>query len=139
MLVKEIMVKNVVTINSSATVFDACMLYKEKKVGCLLVVENNRCVGIATERDLIEKSICLRKNPEKTRISDIMSSRLISAHPLDTIEKALELMKQNKIKKLPVIQNDRMLGIITITDISNTGPDISRRFIETWVKAEWED
>lgn len=133
------MTKDVVTIDSSKSVFDACMTYKERKVGCLVVVEKGRCVGIVTERDLIEKTICLRKIPEKVKISEIMSSHLKTVHPLDTIEKALEVIREYKIKKLPVIQDDHMVGIVTITDISEARPDISRRFMETWVKAEWED
>ena len=139
MLVKEVMTKSVVTINSTQSVFDACMLYKEKKVGCLVVVEKGKSVGIVTERDLIEKTICQRKNPETTPITEVMSSDLKTVHPLDTVDKALEIMKEYKIKKLPVVQNDRMVGIITITDISDARPDISRRFMESWVKADWKD
>ena len=139
MLVKEIMTSEVVTIDVTASVFDACMIYKEKKVGCLVVTDSGKCAGIVTERDLIEKTICLRKNPEKTMISEVMSSDLKTVHPLDTIEKALEVIRVYKIKKLPVIQNERMVGIVTITDISEARPDISRRFMETWVKAEWRD
>jgi len=133
------MTKEVVTVDASSSVYDACLVYKEKKVGCFVVVQQEKCVGIVTERDLIEKTICMRKNPETVKISEIMSSNLKTVHPLDTIEKALEVIREFKIKKLPVIQNERMVGIITITDISEARPDISRRFMESWVKAEWRD
>jgi CBS domain-containing protein len=139
MLVKEIMTKNVVTIDANASVFDACMMYKEKKVGCLVVVDDETCVGIVTERDLIERSICQRRDPEKTKVSEIMSQNIKIVYALDTAEKALETMKQYKIKKLPVISSEKVVGIVTITDIAEARPEISKRFMETWMKAQWRD
>src|SRR5512136_1219007 len=103
MLVEEVMIKNVMTIDRDKTVFDACNMYKDYKVGCLIVTDKGKCVGIVTERDLIERTICLCRDPEKTRINDIMSSNIKTIHPLDTIEKALEIMKKNNIKKLPAV------------------------------------
>ncbi len=139
MLVKEIMTKNVVTIATDASVFDACMMYKEKKVGCLVVVDDETCVGIVTERDLIERSICQRRDPEKTKVREIMSQNIKVVYDLDTAEKALETMKQYKIKKLPVISSEKVVGIVTITDIAEARPEISKRFMETWMKAQWRD
>jgi CBS domain-containing protein len=139
MLVKEIMTKNVVTIDVDASVFDACMMYKEKKVGCLVVVDDETCVGIVTERDLIERSICQRRDPKKTKVREIMSQNIKVVYALDTEEKALETMKQYKIKKLPVISSEKVVGIVTITDIAEARPEISKRFMETWMKAQWRD
>jgi CBS domain-containing protein len=139
MLVMEAMTRDVVTIDASDTVFDACMKYKERKVGCLVVVENETCVGIVTERDLIERSVCARRDPETTMVRDIMSSNVKSVYALDTIEKALETMRQYKIKKLPVISSEKVVGIITMTDIAKARPDLSKRFMDSWVKAQWRD
>jgi CBS domain-containing protein len=139
MLVKEIMMKNVVTIDADASVLDACMMYKAKKVGCLVVIDDETCVGIVTERDLIERSICQRRDPEKTKVREIMSQNIKVVYALDTVEKALETMKQYKIKKLPVISSEKVVGIITITDIAEARPEISKRFMESWMKAQWRD
>ncbi len=139
MLVCEIMTRNVVSIDANASVFDACMMYKEKKVGCLVVVSDETCVGIVTERDLIERSVCQRRNPETTKINEIMSSNIRVINALDTIEKALDTMRQYTIKKLPVISAGKVIGIITMTDIAEARPDLSKRFIESWVKARWKD
>lgn len=139
MLVSEVMTRNVVSIDADASVFDACMMYKEKKVGCLVVVSDGTCVGIVTERDLIERSICQRRNPEATKVKEIMSSNIKVVNALDTIEKALETMQQYKIKKLPVISAEKVVGIITMTDIAEARPDLSKRFMESWVKARWRD
>ena len=139
MLVKEIMTKNVVTIDADASVFDACMLYKEKKVGCLVVIKNESCVGIVTERDLIERSICQHRNPEKTKVAEIMSQDIKVIYALDTVEKALETMNKHRIKKLPVILSEKVVGIITVTDIARARPDLSQRFMESWMKVQWQD
>jgi CBS domain-containing protein len=139
MLVKEIMMKNVVTIDADASVLDACMMYKAKKVGCLVVIDDETCVGIVTERDLIERSICQRRDPEKTKVREIMSQNIKVVYALDTVEKALETMKQYKIKKLPVISSEKVVGIVTITDIAEARPEISKRFMESWMKAQWRD
>ena len=139
MLVKEIMTKKVVTIRSDDMVFDACILYRDEKIGCLVVVENEFCVGIVTERDLIERTLCIRKNPETTKVSEIMSSDIKTIYALDKVETAIDVMKKYKIKKLPVIADDKIVGIITVTDISKARPDISKRFMESWVKPQWKD
>ena len=139
MLVKEIMTKKVVTIRSDDMVFDACILYRDEKIGCLVVVENEFCVGIVTERDLIERILCMRKNPETTKVSEIMSSDIKTIYALDKVETAIDVMKKHKIKKLPVIADDKIVGIITVSDISKARPDISKRFMESWMKPQWKD
>ena len=139
MLVKEIMTKKVITIRVNNTIFDACCKYQDYKVGCLIVIDKKSCVGIVTERDLIERTICLHKTPEKTKISEIMSSDIKTIHPLETLEKASQLMNMFKIKKLPVITDNYLVGIITITDIARARPELTERFMESWVKPRWED
>lgn len=139
MLVREIMTKPVITIDAQASVFDACTVYKEKKVGCLVVTTGETCVGIVTERDLIERTICENRNPEKTKVFEIMSRDIKVVNAVDTLQKALEMMKQYKIKKLPVILSEKVVGIITITDIAKARPDLSNRFMESWMKAQWRD
>lgn len=139
MLVQEIMTKNVITIDSDDSIFNACNIYRDKKVGCLVVTKDDFCIGIITERDLIERTICNRKNPDETKVSDIMSSDIKTIHALDTVEDAIEILKNYHIKKLPVIVDDRIVGIITVTDISKARPDLSKRFIESWVKPQWRN
>ncbi|MBN1861881.1 MAG: CBS domain-containing protein [Candidatus Thermoplasmatota archaeon] len=139
MLVKEIMRKPVISIDANASILDACQVYMEKKVGCLVVTKDETCVGIITERDLIERTICQGRNPEKTKVYEIMSQNIKVVHALATVEQALELLKQHRIKKLPVVSSEKVVGIITITDIAKARPDLSERFIESWMKAQWRD
>lgn len=139
MLVNEVMAKNVVTLDRKKTIFDACNMYKDHKVGCLIVTDEGKCAGIVTERDLIERTICSRRDPEKTKISEIMTTNLKTVHALDKIEKAIELIKTYKIKKLPVVKDEGIVGIVTVTDISVARPDLTKRFIDSWVKTRWKD
>jgi len=138
-LVKEIMTKNVITIDCNKTIFDACNLYKEKKIGCLLVTDESKCVGITTERNIIERTICSRIDPYETKIGDIMSTDLVTVHALDKIETAIEYMGFFEIKKLPVLVDEEIIGIITASDIARARPDLSKRFVDSWVKARWKD
>jgi CBS domain-containing protein len=139
MLVKEIMTKNVVTINAKQTAFDAANTYRDERVGCLVVEDNGFCVGILTERDIIERVVCARRDPEKTKVLEVMSAPIKTVHALDSVEKTIQIMKENHFKKLPVISNNAIVGIITITDISNARPEFSKRFMETWMQPQWKD
>ena len=139
MLIKEIMTSPVMTINCDKTILDACNMYRDYKIGCIIVKCDKGSIGLVTERDIIERAICAHKDPEKAKISEIMSSDIKTIHALKKITTAIEIMKENNIKKLPVVQNDEIVGIITATDISRARPDLSKRFIESWVKPEWHD
>jgi predicted transcriptional regulator len=68
-----------------------------------------------------------------------MSQNIKVVSSLDTVERALEILKQYRIKKLPVISSEKVVGIITITDIAKARPDLSKRFMESWMKAQWRD
>jgi CBS domain-containing protein len=137
MLVCEIMNKKVISIDSNQTILDAFKIYRDKKVGSLIVIEHNQLVGIVTERDLIEKAI--DKDLKTTLVKDIMSSDVITISPLENLEKALKIMKKNRVKKLPVQSSNKLKGIITVTDIAYARPELTKRFIESWVKPRWKD
>lgn len=129
MFVKDIMSNKIVTIDANVTILDACNKFCECKVGCLIVTENDQIVGIVTERDFVERIICMRRDPEKTKVKEIMSSDIKTVHPYDSIETVLGIIKEYKIKKLPVLSNDKLVGIVTITDIAYSRPMI-REFLK---------
>ena len=141
MFVKDVMTKQVVAINQNATVLDACNKYRDFKVGCLVVTDDEgNCVGIATERDIIERTMCHHRNPEQTKVREIMSSKIITVQALDTLEKASKIMNENNIKKLPVILNEELVGIITVTDISRKLPDLTKKLLDsTSAELSWSD
>ena len=150
MFIDEIMTRNVVTIDRDETVLEAYKKYRDYKVGCLVIIDKERCVGIVTERDLIERTIHINHekrtihiNPENTKIKEIMSSDIKTIRPFDNIESAVDMMEKYKIKKLPVISdNDKLVGIVTITDIALAVPALTgrvERFIHSWICPSWTE
>jgi len=151
MLVEEIMSRNVVRIDCNNTILEACNEYSKNKVGSLVVMDKDIIVGIITERDIIERVILQEKNPKNIKIREIMSKNIITVHALAPIEKAAQIMKESNIKKLPVILNNEIVGIITETDMSRTIHEFSesveelkyfylesRESIEQ-ILSDWED
>ena len=127
MLVKEIMSRNIVTINSNKSVYQAASFLRENKIGSILGVDEKGNVGIVTKRDIIGGTILQHKNADITPVSEIMNRDIITIGPLEKIEKAVDLMDKNKIKKLIVTKDKDIIGIITVTDISKATKDITKR------------
>ena len=120
---------NIKTIDSNESIKKACDIYREKKIGSLLVIENEEVVGIVTERDIIERTICENLDPNITPIKEIMSPDVKTVDADDRINYAVDILKNNNIKKLPVTEDDELIGIITVTDIALSRPNI-RKFIK---------
>jgi CBS domain-containing protein len=120
MNVEDIMVKEVVTIEVDATVKEAVSLMNKHEIGCLLAIKDQKLLGIITERDLLKKVLECAKAPEKTKVREIMSKQLITGAPQMNIVDAARLMIKENIKKLPITTNDKLVGLITLTDIARS-------------------
>ena len=118
MKIEESMTKNVITQPEHASVHEAVKLLNKKKIGCLIVINNDQITGIVTERDLLEKVIEKCRNPKETKISEIMTRHVIVGKLDMELHEAAELMFRNKVKKLPIIKENKLAGIITLTDIA---------------------
>jgi len=114
--VEDVMKKNVISIDSSLSAKDAAIMMTDAKVGCLVVTKNNAPVGILTERDLVRRVVSTDK-PSSTPISEIMSTPLFTAKPDYTLWELAQIMKTKSIHKIPVEKDNRLVGIITATDI----------------------
>ena len=114
---KKIMVKNVVTVNANVTVKKATEIMNKHEIGCLVVVSDGEPIGIVTERDMLKRIIHELREPEKTKVIDIMSKPLITAASKMRAGDAAKLMFEQKIKKLPVVENGRLVGLVTLTDL----------------------
>ncbi len=114
---RRIMVEKVVTIAPSATVRQAAELMNMHEIGCLVVVDHEKPVGILTERDMLKRIICESRQPKTTRVANLMSKPLITASPDMRAGDAAKLMFERNIKKLPVVENGRLAGLITLTDL----------------------
>ncbi|KPV64372.1 MAG: Inosine-5'-monophosphate dehydrogenase [Candidatus Bathyarchaeota archaeon BA2] len=120
--VEDVMVEEVVTVETEATVQEAVDLMNKHEIGCLVVVLKGKPVGIITERDLLKRVLAQSRDPEKIKVPEIMSAPLIVGKPEMKIENAVKLMFKSKIKKLPVVQKGRLVGIVTLTDLTRFQP-----------------
>lgn len=105
------------SIGPDATVFEALELMAEKRIGAVLVIENGRLIGILSERDYARKVILLGRGSRDTPVRDIMSPDPCCIRPEQTIDDAMALMTDKRIRHLPVVKDDALEGIITIGDV----------------------
>ncbi len=122
--VEDVMVESVVTVDADCPVMKAVKIMNKNEIGCLVVTRNRRAVGIVTERDLLSRVIAKSKNPNRTKVREIMTKPLISGQPDMDLEDATRLMFDRKIKKLPVVENGKLLGLITLTDVARFQPQM---------------
>jgi CBS domain-containing protein len=107
------------TISPGATVFDAIRLLAAKNIGALPVVEGDRLIGMFSERDYTRKVALEGKTSHKTLVREIISTEVISATPQHTIEDCMRLMTDKHIRHLPVLEDGKMVGMISIGDMVN--------------------
>jgi len=122
--VEDVMVEDVITVEASAAVKKAVSLMNENEIGCLVVVKQGKAIGIVTERDMLTRVLSQSRDPERTRVSEVMSAPLIVADPDMELEEAARLMFKMKVKKLPVVSNGQLVGLITLTDLARYQPQI---------------
>jgi CBS domain-containing protein len=111
----------VYTVSPDATVYDALKLMSEKEIGALVVVENGKMVGIFSERDYARKVILKGKNSQETLVKEIMTTNVLHASPKQKIRKCLSLMTKNHFRHLPIMEDDQLVGIISIEDVRRMG------------------
>jgi len=124
MLVKEAMTKKVIVINPDTTIKDAAKIMSQYRVGSIVVLEDEKLVGIITELDIIWKVVAGELDPKTTLVRDVMSKNVVTINADQTLEDATDVMVENKIKKLPVIEGNKIIGIITATDIISIQPKL---------------
>lgn len=129
--VKDVMISDVASLDSTSMIKEAAKLMDSKNIGCIVVTKENLPVGIITERDFVRR-VASKEKPLTSSLKDIMSSPLITIDPDETVWEAAESMKVNNIHKLPVIKDNKILGIITTSDlveICSVGSDSEMRRI----------
>lgn len=105
------------SIPPDATVYDALRLLAERDIGALLVIRGEQLVGILSERDYARKVILKGKSSMKTTVNEIMTERVIVIEPQHTIEEAMALMTEKHLRHLPVIEEDKVIGLVSIGDL----------------------
>ena len=108
---------DVISITGDASVFDAIRVMAERSVGSLLVIEDEKIVGIVTERDYARKVILLGRSSETTTVAAIMTTEVITATAEQTVSECMTLMSEKRIRHLPVVADDKVIGLISIGDL----------------------
>ncbi len=135
---RDIMTKSVIAVDSSITANEAAKMMEDVKVGAIIVMENNIPMGIITDRDFAVK-IVAHAYQITTPVKQIMSTPLITIGPDESVWMVADLMYTRGIRKLPVIEDDKVIGIITSTDLVNqlavsTNEDIRKMYHESVIK-----
>jgi CBS domain-containing protein len=111
--------REVVTISPDASVYDAFQLIADKEIDVLVVVEEEKVVGILSKRNFTRKMILKKKKSKKALVRDIMTSKVIQTTPNQKVDKCLSLMTKNRFRHIPVLKKDRLVGILSIEDIKS--------------------
>jgi CBS domain-containing protein len=133
--VEDVMITEVITIDENASVKDAANIMNKYEIGSLIAVRKGKAIGIITERDLLKRVIVDAKNAKKTKVSEAMSSPLEVIAAGTDLEEAIRLMFQKKIKKLPVVDKTRLIGLVSLTDIARCQPALMK-ILKTFAAAQ---
>lgn len=110
---------HVQSIGPRASVLDAAVLMNEHKIGCLVVLDGGRVVGMFSERDILQRVVVPRRDPGETTVEELMTTEVLCCRPHTTLEEARGVMKNRRIRHLPVLDDaDQLLGLISIGDLN---------------------
>ena len=122
--------KEVISIAPHRPVFDALVVLAEYKIGALVVLEGEQLAGIFSERDYAREVILKGRSSKTTQISDVMTHNVICGKPDDTVEQDLTLLTSKNFRHLPVVENDKVVGILSLGDLAKETIDYQQRLIK---------
>ena len=124
------------TVSPNTTVFEAIQLMSEKNVGALLVTEHGKLIGIVSERDYTRKVALKGRTSKDLRVRDIISEKVMNVTPQNTVEECMRLMTENRVRHLPVLDGEKIIGVVSIGDLVNwiiTTQSTTIRQLETYI------
>jgi CBS domain-containing protein len=122
------------------TVFEAIKVMSDKNIGALLVTANDKLVGIISERDYTRKVALRGKSSKETPVREIITIPVITAGPSHTVEECLRLMTDNRVRHLPVLDGDRIVGVVSIGDLVNwiiSAQDVAIKQMENYIAGNY--
>ena len=127
LLVRHIMSNEPISVDSEATVREAAIAMDRADISCILVTSSGcKTVGIVTERDLVRKIVTKETKDNSTKVKDVMSSPMITVGPEATVEDAVKTMADNRVRRLPVVSAEGLVGIITVVDVARAWAKIAK-------------
>lgn len=130
MKVKDIMTKEIASIDSDDSIEKAAQLMKQYDVGSIPVCSQKKVIGIVTDRDIALRSIAEGQNTKQQKVRDIMTSNPVVGNPEMDVHDAARIMSEGQIRRLPIVQNNSLVGIVALGDIS-VEPDLQDNAEET--------
>ena len=122
--VRDVMIKDVVSIDPSASLTDAARKMDDANVGMLPVVEDRKVLGVITDRDIVIRAVAREADPASTAVGDCLSGDAIVAHPEWTTDRAMQTMAQAQVGRLPVLDDEeRLVGVVTLSSMAFRAPD----------------
>jgi CBS domain-containing protein len=125
--VRDAMTADPRSIGASATVVEAAQLMREKHIGSLPITDDEQLIGMITDRDITTRVVAEAADPKTTSVGDVSSQDLISVEPDNDLDEALQLMARHQVRRLPVIENGRLVGIVAQADIALTLKENERK------------
>lgn len=120
----------VFTIRPESSVFEAISLMAEKGVGALVVTSQDQVVGIISERDYTRKVILMERTSKQTAVSEIMTAKVLTTTKSTSVEECLSLMTERHLRHLPVLENETLIGLISIGDLVKVAMEDQRKLID---------
>ena len=118
MNISEVMTTNVATLDVKSTAADAANVMKEQDIGDVVVTDGNRIRGIVTDRDIVVRAVAENRNPQDVLLSEIISDDLVTLSPQDSVDDAVRLMAERALRRLPVVEDGKPVGIVTLGDLA---------------------
>lgn len=114
-----IMTRRTVSIGSEASLVEAARRMSEENVGCLLVIDDGRLVGMLTDRDIVTRAVLERKDLERCKVGDYMTKEVVTAIPETDVLEAVKIMNRYQVRRLPVVEGGKdVVGIVSIADVA---------------------
>jgi CBS domain-containing protein len=121
--IRDVMTSNPTTVERSTNVLEAAKVMAGEDVGPLPVTDGGRLVGIITDRDIVTRLLAEERDPQSTTVGDICSSDLVTVTPEDDLGQALRTMASAQVRRLPVVEGDRIVGIVAQADVARQAPE----------------
>lgn len=116
--VKELMTERPVTLDRDASLAEAARLMRDRGIGDVIVVDGEDAEGIVTDRDIVIRGVAEGADPETTRLGQVVSPELVSVAPDDPVERAIELMRERAVRRLPVLEGGKPVGVLSLGDLA---------------------
>ena len=121
--IRDLMSSNPRTVSSDSSVVEAARIMRDEDVGLVPVVDGDRLVGTVTDRDITIRVVAEQKDPQSTQVREVASTDLVTIDPQQDLSEALRLMAQHQVRRLPVVEQGRLVGIVAQADVAREGSD----------------